>query len=136
MNYIAREVVQMNDIAQRFKALKQAWQNTPNVPDDLTMLGLPGKNARFIEDSIDDLAYMAAKLVFAPADSLAMIIPLCEHHLKLLEAFFFEEISGHPSMQMLTFVTLLQQLQTSLREAVHDASGETGSHRQNPPQAA
>ncbi len=126
----------MNDIAQRFKALKQAWQNTPNVPDDLTMLGLPGKNARFIEDSIDELAYMAAKLVFAPADSLAMIIPLCEHHLKLLEAFFSEEISGHPSMQMLTFATHLLQLQSTLREAVHDAPGKTDSYRQSPSQAA
>lgn len=126
----------MNEIAQRLRALKKAWQNIPNIPDDLTMLGLPGKNSQFIEDSIDELAYMAAKLVFAPADSLVMIKPLCEHHLKLLEAFFFEEISGHPSMQMLTFVTLLQQLQTSLREVVHDTAGETGSYRQNPPQAA
>ena len=126
----------MNEIAQRLKALKQAWQNIPNVPDDLTMLGLPGKNGQFIEETIDELAYLAAKLVFAPAENLMMIKPLCENHLKLLEAFFFEEISGHPSMQMLTFVTLLQQMQASLRDAVHNAAGETGNHRQNPPQAA
>jgi hypothetical protein len=126
----------MNDIATRLKALKQAWQSIPNVPDDLTMLGLPGKNGQFIEDTIDELACMAAKLAFAPTESLVMIKSSCEGHLKLLEAFFFEEIGGHPSMQMLTFVTLLQQLQASLREAVHDASVDTDSYRQNPPQAA
>ncbi len=126
----------MNDIAQRLKALKQAWQNIPNVPDDLTMLGLPGKNSQFIEDTIDELACMAAKLVPVPAENMMMIKSLCENHLKLLEAFFTQEISGHPSMQMLSFVTLLQQLQTSLKEAVHDTSGETGSYRQSPPQAA
>ncbi len=126
----------MNDIVQRLKALKQAWQNIPNVPDDLTMLGLPGKDGRFIEDAIDELACIAAKLVPAPAEILMMIKPLCENHLKLLEAFFTQEISGHPSMQMLTFVTLLQQLQTCLKEAVHDTSGEIGSYRQNPSQVA
>ncbi|MFQ5582487.1 MAG: hypothetical protein ACE5F3_07690, partial [Mariprofundaceae bacterium] len=127
----------MNDIAQRLTALKQAWQDIENVPDDLTMLGLPGKNGRFIEDAIDELSCMAAELVFAPAESLVMIRSSCEDHLKPLEAFFFQDISGHPSMQMLTFVTLLQQLQHSLKEAVmeHDLP-RTGSYRQNPSQAA
>ena len=126
----------MNEIAQRLKALKQAWQNIPNVPDDLTMLGLPGKNGRFIEETIDGLAYMAAKLEFVPAESLVMIKQPCEVYLKSLEAFFNHEISGHPSMQMLTFATHLLQLQSTLKEAVHDAAGETGNHRQSPPQAA
>ncbi|MCF7822118.1 MAG: hypothetical protein K9M17_06730 [Mariprofundaceae bacterium] len=126
----------MNDIAQRLRALKQAWQSIPNVPDDLTMLGLPGKSGQFIEDSIDELACMAAELVFAPTASMVMIKSLCENHLKLLEAFFHQEISGHPSMQMLTFVSLLQQLQTSLREVVPDASIRTRSHRESPSRAA
>jgi hypothetical protein len=126
----------MNKIAQRLKALKHAWQNIPNVPDDLTMLGLPGKSGRFIEETIDELAYLAAELVFVPAENLVMIKEPCEVYLKSLEAFFDQEISGHPSMQMLTFATHLLQLQSTLKDAVHNAAGETGNHRQNPPQAA
>ena len=123
-------------IAQRLRALKQAWKSIPNVPDDLAMLGLPGKDGQFIEDSIDELACMAAELAFAPTAGMVMIKSLCENHLKLLEAFFYQEISGHPSMQMLTFVSLLQQLQTSLREVIPGASMQTGSHRESPPRAA
>ena len=126
----------MNEITQRLKALKHAWQNIPNVPDDLTMLGLPGKSGRFIEETIDGLACMAAELEFVPAESLVMIKQPCEVYLKSLEAFFDQEISGHPSMQMLTFATHLLQLQSTLKEAVHDAPGKTGSYRQSPPQAA
>ncbi|MDT8377162.1 MAG: hypothetical protein RQ867_10570 [Mariprofundaceae bacterium] len=126
----------MNVIAHRLKALKQAWLTIPNVPDDLTMLGLFGKNGRFIEETIDGLACMAAELEFAPAESLVMIKQPCEVYLKSLEEFFHHEISGHPSMQMLTFATHLMQLQTTLKEAVHDASGKTGNSRQNPPRAA
>jgi len=122
-------------IAQRLQALKQAWQRIPNIPDDLTMLGLPGKDGRFIEETLDGLACMAAQLEFAPIENLVMLKQPCEVYLKSLEAFFDHEISGHPSMQMLTFATHLLQLQTTLREAV-GASGTPGSCRQSPPQAA
>jgi hypothetical protein len=126
----------MNNTTQRLKALKQAWQSIPNVPDDLTMLGLPGKNGRFIEETIDELACMAAELEFTPAESLVMIKYSCEAYLKSLEAFFNQEISGHPSMQMLTFATHLLQLRSTLKEAVNDASVKTASYRQNPSQVA
>ena len=108
----------MNEITQRLAALKQAWQSIENIPDDLTALGLPGKDGSYLETVMDDLSYMASKLASAPPDSLVMIRSACEDHLKPLEAFFYEDFSGHPSMQMLTFVTLLQQLHSSLRQAV------------------
>ena len=122
-------------IAQRLRELKQAWLTIPNVPDDLTMLGLPGKDGRFIEETIDGLASMAAELEFTPIENLVMLKQACEVYLKSLEAFFEHEISGHPSMQMLTFATHLLQLQTTLKEAV-SASGNPGSCRQSPSQAA
>lgn len=127
----------MNDITRRLTALKQAWQSIENIPDDLTALGLPGKDGQFIENVIDNLSYMAVKLTSVPADSLVMIKSSCEAHLQPLEAFFFEGISGHPSMEMLTFVTLLQQLQSSLREAVieHDLT-LSGRFHHDPSQAA
>jgi len=123
----------MNDIAQRLKALKKAWQGIENMPEDLIMLGLPGKDGRFIEDTIDELACMAAKLMFAPAKSLVMLKFSCEAYLDQLEDFFSGDVSGHASMQMLSFVTLLQQLQTTLREAVtHDVSAGMS----NPPEGS
>jgi len=54
-----------------------------------------------------------------------------------LEAFFSGDVNGHASMQMLSFVTLLQQLQTTLREAVeHDVSAGMSGRGRNPSQAA
>ncbi|MDX8406989.1 MAG: hypothetical protein R8L58_01240 [Mariprofundaceae bacterium] len=108
----------MDDIALRLSALKQAWQSLENIPDDLTLLGLPGKNGQFVEDAIHELACIAAELTSAPGESLVMIRSSCEAHLKQLEAFFFQDISDNPSMQMLAFVTLLMEMQSSLREAV------------------
>ncbi len=108
----------MDNIAQRLAALKHAWQSIDNIPDDLTVLGLPGKNGQFVEDAIHELASIAAELSSDPAESLVMIRSSCEAHLKQLEAFFFQDISGHPSMQILSFVTLLMEMQSSLKEAV------------------
>jgi len=108
----------MNDIAHRLTALKQAWQSIGTMPDDLTMLGLPGKSGRYIEDAIQELACIAAELSAAPSENMVMIRYACESHLKPLEAFFFQDISGHPSMQMLAFATMLQEMQTTLHEGM------------------
>jgi len=125
----------MNDIAQRLKALKKSWKCIENIPEDLTMLGLPGKNGRFIEDTINELSCMAAKLVFAPSHRLVMLRFSCEAYLDQLEDFFAEDVSGQASMQMLSFVALLQELQTVLREAVaHDISA--GMSGRNPSRVA
>jgi len=127
----------VNDITQRLAALKQAWQSIENIPDDLTALGLPGKDGRYLEAVMDDLSYMTTKLASAPSDNLVMIRSACEDHLKSLEAFFFEDFRGHPSMQMLTFVTLLQQLHSSLRQAVLENDLTlSGRFRHGPSQAA
>jgi len=127
----------MNNIAQRLKVMKKAWQGIENIPEDLTMLGLPGKDGQFIEDTIDELSCMAAKLMFAPAERLVMLKFSCEAYLDQLEDFFSGDVSGHASMQMLSFVTLLQQLQTALREAVaHDISTGMSNRRKDPSQAA
>jgi len=127
----------MNNIAQRLKALKKAWQGIENMPEDLMMLGLPGKDGRFIEDTIDELSCMAAKLMFAPTESLVLLKFSCEAYLDQLEDFFSEDVNGHASMQMLSFVALLQQLQATLREAVaHDVSTGMSGRRQNPSQMA
>lgn len=127
----------MNDIAKRLKTLKRAWKRIENMPDDLTMLGLPGKDSRFIENTMDELACMAAKLMFAPAESMVMLKFSCEAYMDQLEGFFSGDVNGHASMQMLSFVTLLQQLQTTLREAVeHDVSAGMSGRGRNPSQAA
>ena len=122
----------MHDIAQRLIALKQAWQSIDNMPDDLTVLGLPGKNGRFVEQAIHELACLAANLASAPDESLIMIRSSCESYLKPLENFFFQDISGNPSMQMLTFVTLLQEMHTTLRQSpVYDNERMiSGRHKQ------
>jgi len=108
----------MNDIARRLTALEQSWQCIGSKSDDLTMLGLPGKDGQYIEDAIHELACIATELTAAPTENLVMIRYSCESHLKPLEAFFFQDISGHPSMQMLAFATMLQQMQATLHESL------------------
>jgi len=123
----------MQDIAQRLIALKQDWQSIDNIPDDLTVLGLPGKNGQFVEQAIHELACLAADLASAPDENLVMIRSSCESYMKLLENFFFQDISGNPSMQILTFVTLLQEMHTALRQSpVYDDDERmiSGRHRQ------
>jgi len=127
----------MNDIAQRLKALKKLWQSIENMPDDLMLLGLSGKDGRFIEDTIDELSCMAAESMFAPSDGLVMLKFSCEAYLDQLEGFFSGDVDGHANMQMLSFVTLLQQLQSALRKAVvHDVSVDMSSRRKVSSQAS
>jgi len=115
----------MNEISRRLRALKAAWQNLENRPEDLAIFGLPGKDSRYIDDLIDQLVLMAGQLEGSDEDDLAMTSTLCESLLKQAEAFFSPETSiTYPSMRMLSFVTLLQQLRTTLKSYLADTVTE------------
>jgi hypothetical protein len=117
----------MFEISQRLRKLKADWQGLENRPDDLAILGLPGKNSRYIEDLIDQLVRMASQLEGGPEDDLAMTRALSESLLKQAEAFFSPNTSiTYPSMRMLSFVTLLQQLRTTLKSHLEDSTTESG----------
>ena len=106
----------MIEISQRLRGLKASWQGLENRPDDLGCLGLPGKDSRYIEDLLDQLVRMSSQLEGGHEDDLAMTRALCESLLKQAEAFFSPASTiTYPSMRMLSFVTLLQQLRTTLK---------------------
>ncbi|HXH64654.1 MAG TPA: hypothetical protein VNH42_03985 [Mariprofundaceae bacterium] len=120
----------MIEISQRLRRLKASWQGLDNRPDDLACLGLPGKDSRYIEDLIDQLVRMSGQLEGGADDDLAMTRALCESLLKQAEAFFSPDSSiSYPSMRMLSFVTLLQQLRTTLRAHLADAAATGRSDR-------
>ena len=117
----------MIDISQRLRKLKADWLGLENRPDDLAILGLPGKSSRYIEDLIDQLVHMSMQLEGGREDDLAMTRALCESLLKQAEAFFSPDTSiTYPSMRMLSFVTLLQQLRTTLKSHLADTAADTG----------
>jgi hypothetical protein len=118
----------MNDISKRLKALKSAWKNIENRPNDLAALGLPGKDSRYIEETIDELARMAAKLGHGRSEELVMTRCLCESLMTKAEAYFSPETtSTYPSMRMLSFVALLQQMQTTMKAHLADPDKRRGS---------
>lgn len=112
----------MTEISQRLRMLKASWQGLENRPDDLGCLGLPGKDSRYIDDLIDQLVYMSGQVELCRDEDQAMTRALCESLLKQAEAFFSPESTiTYPSMRMLSFVTLLQQLRTTLKAHLADA---------------
>lgn len=110
-------MVSMNKISQRLKALKAAWTNLEDAPDDLAYLGLPGKNRKFIEDMIDELVQMANRLESGPEDRLLIAKHSMEAQLKNAEAYFSESLNNDPSMRMLSFATILRQIKNTLQVA-------------------
>ena len=118
----------MNEIAQRLIALRKAWHDLESVPDDLTSMGLPGKNALYIETLLGQLAHMAMKLASVPQERMEMTRRSCESALKQAESFMSADIVSYPSIRMLSFATLLQHLQTTLKSALAHAAKTSGGH--------
>jgi hypothetical protein len=120
----------MIEISQRLRMLKASWQGLENKPDDLAIFGLPGKDSRYIDDLIDQLVRMSGQLEGGREEDLAMTRALCESLLKQAEVFFSPESTiTYPSMRMLSFVTLLQQIRTTLKAHLADAEPSERSGR-------
>ncbi|HKJ84345.1 MAG TPA: hypothetical protein VJ961_10060 [Mariprofundaceae bacterium] len=107
----------MIEIARRLAALKRTWQTLEVAPRSLALLGLPGKDSRFVEELIDGLAFMSSTLETAPQESLTMVRRSCEEQLKHLEAFFTIQSQEAPAIRMLGFITLLLQMESILKGA-------------------
>jgi len=118
----------MDDISQRLRALKKSWCNIKDAQHDLTYLGLPGKDRQYIEDAIDGLVQMAEQLESSHEDIQLMVRRSLEAQLEHAEAYFTQDMAENPSMRMLSFATILQQMQRMLKSALAQSSSKPDSH--------
>jgi len=118
----------MNEISQRLRALKKSWHNLKNTHHDLTYLGLPGKDRQYIEDMIDELAQMAEQLESSHKDIQLMVRRSLEAQLGHAEAYFTKDVTDNPSMRMLSFAAILQQMQRMLKSATVQSASNPDNH--------
>jgi hypothetical protein len=116
----------MKEISKRLRALKKSWQGLTNAPHDLTYLGLPGKDRRYIIDAIDHLTEMSEPLESAHEDIQLMAKRSLESQLRHAEAYFTKDTIEDPSMRMLSFATILQQMRSTLQSALVQACKNPG----------
>jgi len=117
----------MDEISQRLRALKKSWCNIKNEQHDLTYLGLPGKDRQYIEDAIDGLVQMAEQLESSHEDIQLMVRRSLEAQLGHAEAYFARDMAENPSMRMLSFAAILQQMQKMLKSATVQSSSNPDS---------
>jgi len=118
----------MDDISQRLRALKKSWCNIKDAQHDLTYLGLPGKDRQYIEDAIDGLVQMAEQLESSHEDIQLMVRRSLEAQLGHAEAYFIaKKTTENPSMRMLSFAAILQQMQKVLKSATAQSSSNPDS---------
>jgi len=118
----------VDEISQRLRALKKSWLGIKNAQHDLTYLGLPGKDRQYIEDVIDTLAQMAEQLESSHEDIQLMVRRSLEAQLGHAEAYFAKDMAENPSMRMLSFAAILQQMQRMLKSALAQSSSKPDSH--------
>lgn len=126
----------MREIARQLGYMRQAWLSLCNIPEDLSFMGLPGRSKQSIAAAMDDLALMAAGLAMAPQAGLEMTRRSCEASLQLLEDYICKHLSEQPALHLLGFLTILQQLHTTLTEAMTRTAQEDGGQLSAPSQAA
>lgn len=114
----------MLDIVRRLKALRKNWRKLEGTPRSLAAFGMPDKDNRYIEETIDHLIDMASQLASVPTEQTATVQRVCDPPLGQLEGFFFATGNGEiPNMRLLAFITLLLQMQGTLKEAVDRIAG-------------
>jgi len=118
----------MDEISQRLRALKKSWQDIKSTQHDLTYLGLPGKDRQYIEDVIDKLAQMAEELESSHEDIQLMVRRSLEAQLGHAEVYFTQDMAENPSMRMLSFAAILQQMQRMLKSATAQSSTNPDNH--------
>ncbi len=104
----------MEEVRRRLVILREEWIRLDHIPDELAVMGLDNLHKRSVADWLDRLADQAHALSESPPGELVMLNCSCRQLLGLAEEYLHHHLREYPTIHMLGFLTLLEQLQAFL----------------------